>query len=44
MDKAKMLALTETAKQGNLGDRKSLLAVSADHLERIAPELTEDEL
>lgn len=44
MDKATMLALTVTAEQGNPGDWESLLAVSANHLERIAPKLTEDEL
>ncbi len=31
------------AKQGNPGDWESLLAVSADHHEGIAPKLTEDE-
>lgn len=44
MDKATMLALMAPAKLANPGDWESLLTVSADHLERIAPKLTEDEL
>lgn len=44
MDKATMLALMVTAKEGDPGDWESLLTVYADRLEKVAPKLSEDEL
>lgn len=44
MDKATMLALMVTAKEGAPGDCESVLTVYADRLEKIAPKLTEAEL
>lgn len=44
MDKATMLALMVTAKEGEPGDWESLLTVYAERLERIAGKLNEDEL